>query len=95
MKLDIHWTPQYWSAQPCSTNYTLVGEFTHLADDMEAAIKMLHLNATAIQRNKGKVVANETLGYWYNQIPQDIKQDLQKIYTRDFEIFGFDRTIPS
>lgn len=62
---------------------------------MQGAVKILHLNATAAPKNKGKTYQNETLGYWYNQIPLSVKQDLQKIYTRDFEIFGFDRTIPT
>ena len=94
-RLDIHWTPQYWSALPCDTNYTLVGEFTHISEDMQAAVKILKLNTTVQAKNIGKTYKNETLGYWYNQIPYDVKQDLQQIYRLDFEIFGFDRAIPT
>ena len=77
------------------TNYTLVGEFTHISEDMQAAVKILKLNTTGQMKNTGKTYEIETLGYWYNQIPYDVKQDLQQIYRLDFDIFGFDRAIPT
>ena len=62
---------------------------------MQAAVKILKLNTTVQAKNTGKTYKNETLGYWYNQIPYDVKQDLQQIYRLDFDIFGFDRAIPT
>jgi len=92
--LDIHWTPQYWSALPCETNYTLVGHFDHIGEDMGAAIQILQINATLKHKNKSQTKQEETLAYWYNQLSHNIKVSLQKIYQLDFEIFGFNSTIP-
>lgn len=45
--------------------------------------------------NKGTKKPNETLGYWYNQLPEDYRQALKQIYTLDFQIFEFDDAIPT
>ncbi|XP_067948774.1 carbohydrate sulfotransferase 11-like [Watersipora subatra] len=93
--LDIHWKPQYWSSLPCATNYTLIGKFEHLEEDISQTISILHLNASIPHKNASKKAKNETLAYWYNQVPIEDKRALQELYRFDFDIFNFNDTIPA
>ena len=93
--LDIHWTPQYWTSLPCDSNYTLIGNFDHLEDDIAKTIDILGLNTSIPHKNASKKKKDETLGYWYNQLPEEHRLALQTMYKHDFDIFGFDDTIPT
>ena len=65
-----------------------------MEEDISGAIKVLNLSAPIIHKNASKK-KRDGLGIWYNPIPMDHKLALQNIYKLDFEIFGFDSTIPS
>lgn len=66
-----------------------------MSDDVLGAINLLGLNVTETHFNKGVRYANETLGYWYRQLSEPIKESLRQIYRKDFEIFGFDDAVPT
>lgn len=86
-RLDIHWTPQYWSALPCSSNYSLVGSLEHMESDLQTTMSLLHMHTEYQHKNKGRRHGNETLAYWFDQIPDNQMETLKAIYRLDFDIF--------
>ena len=93
-KLDRHWTPQYWLAKPCDANFTIVGKFEHMEEDISGAIKLLGLSTASLHKNASKKDKNDTLVVWYNQVSTENKMALKELYKLDFEIFGFTDAIP-
>ena len=93
--LDIHWMPQVHLSLPCTTNYTLISQYNRFQMDAEFVVKYLKLNATIPVANQSKRKDNTSLSYYYKKLAPAQLKGLQELYTHDFKLFGFNRTIPS
>lgn len=95
ISLDHHWAPQALLSLPCSTNYTMIGRHENFNDDVRAAKNILHLNGTVTHENETPKSQSQTLDYWYKQLDTNTIDKLVELYSLDFSLFGYDKTLPT
>ena len=88
----MHWVPQAHLSLPCTTNYTFIGKYNNFQKDAEFVINYLKLNATIPVTNQSE--RKGTTSDYYRQLSPTQLKGLQELYTLDFELFGFNKTIP-
>ena len=93
--VDIHWMPQVHLSLPCTTNYTLISKYNNFQKDVKFVVTYLKLNATIPVTNQSERKDNRSLSYYYRKLAAPQLKGLQELYTHDFKLFGFNRTIPS
>ena len=94
--LDTHWRPQYNLCQPCHINYDFIGHYETLHEDAEHVLRQISRlsNNTDVQfpatdldsRNRN---SREFLQNMYNNISSYHMLRLVQLYTKDYEVFGF------
>lgn len=91
--LDLHWTPQFSSALPCSFEYTLIGNYSHFSADLSAMLNLFDLEMGSLDQ-VNKKPSNRSLSSWYRELDGEAILALQEYYYYDFEIFGFNKQPP-
>lgn len=90
---DMHWTPQTLLCNPCFTNYTLVGEFTHMNEDMEDLLVEFSMNTTVEHSNSDQEMRHpskyKSYADYYSAVDGEVIQQIQQLYKQDFEILGY------
>ena len=93
-RFNEHWRTYEALCRPCIVNYHFIGHYETMAEDARYLLKRAgveHLvNFPSFHTTD---TAHELLAY-YSQIPQRDLVEIQKIYQRDFNMFGYER-VPS
>ena len=89
---DEHWRQQHLLSSPCHVNYTFIGKFETLHEDMAFLVSKLfglnHMKHSEFM-NRSKTTDQSVMTEYYKDIPNDHIEELRKLYFYDFLLFGY------
>ena len=90
---DSHWRPYNVLCTPCDVNYDFIGETNTLSKDIPYILEKIKV--TRLPKSiPGRYAGNRTTHY-FSDIPRDIINDLWNLYKEDYQMFGYNFTVPN
>ena len=99
---DVHWRPQISQLYPCQIRYDFIGKLETIQKDTRYIFKIFFHNASLSLplRNSGSNITNgfkrhkkSSKEYYAELTPKEL-EDIISVYSDDFEVFGYPRTVP-
>ena len=90
-KMNEHWKSYESLCQPCHIRYNFIGQFEHLKDETAYLLDQLDLSEQVYFPYKQSHYEDTKEDLW-NQIPSDLRVEVEKTLQRDRELFQY--TVP-
>ena len=94
-KHDEHWDLQCNLCSPCDINYDFIGKYDTLKSDAALALQLMGADKVVTfpdfgARPAGKRTKTKMKAF-FSRISEDEFMRLEKIYEKDYKVFGFDK----
>ncbi|KAG5882369.1 hypothetical protein JTB14_036293 [Gonioctena quinquepunctata] len=83
-----HWTPIYDLCLPCSLNYTFIGHYEAISQDVKTVLSMVEAPSIVFPLTRHGHT-KERLKFYFQQLSIHDIQALYKLYEPDFRLFGY------
>ena len=98
-KFNGHWNRYHDHCNPCSIDYDFIGNTKQLSKEIPYILDKIHFWADELPKktfheNKVKRPAKNRTRY-YADIPRDVIKAIWNVYKGDYEMFGYNYTIPN
>ena len=98
-KFNGHWNRYHDHCNPCSIDYDFIGNTNQLSEEIPYILEKIHVRADELPKktfheNKVKRPAKNRTRY-YADIPRDVIKALWNVYKGDYEMFGYNYTVPN
>ncbi len=91
LDLDTHWKPQYRNIATDYFNYGFIGHFENFGVEFPALLQWLYRRKAKLGEVRQGTSATNQLADYYDDRTTGLVRDL---YSRDFELFGYDDAAP-
>jgi len=88
-RLNEHWRHYDSLCHPCSINFDFIGHYETLEDDAPFALHEAGVDQLVSFPPVHFTSTKDDLQHYYSKVPREDIIRLQKIYRRDFEMFGY------
>ena len=99
---NIHWRPLIYRVHPCQIHYDFIGKFETIQNDTRYIFKhffhdaslSLPLSNSASTKTKKRQTYKKSVKEYYAELTPKELEDIISVYSDDFEVFGYPRTVP-
>ena len=91
-----HWKPIYLLCHPCIINYDYIGKLETLEEDSNNILKNIEAPNNIkfpLADESTRDSKNNVFFSLMNKIDAELQEKVEKVYSTDFELFGYNRTI--
>jgi len=92
-----HWQLQYDLCQPCSIHYDFIGHYENVQKESDYVLKnLIEENEMKFPEAKKKGCNDCTrrrMKEYMRQLPKNLVKSVIKVFARDFEIFGYSKSL--
>lgn len=88
--MDPHWKPYTLLCQTCKFRYNFIGKYETFENDFNILLRQLNISDWDIHKRRGASGFTKTdYKLLYNNLPNHLKDRLQKLYREDLELFQY------
>lgn len=88
-RFNEHWHHYDRLCYPCEINYDFLGHYETLEEDARFVLHEAGVNKLVSFPPVRYTATKDDLGRYYSKLPREDLLQLQRIYRRDFEMFGY------
>ena len=88
-RFNEHWRHYHRLCYPCEVNYDFIGRYETLEEDARFVLQEAGVEGLVSFPPIRYTTTKDDLRRFYSEVPRDDILQLQKMYRRDFEMFGY------
>ena len=97
--LERHWMPFHQICDPCVHNFDFIGKLETIDEDTSYVLDKIGSNFDFPSSKTGpsslRYGKNNTASLleYYSDIPESLLMDITEVYSKDFELFGYTKSL--